>query len=130
MTTDRRYYGLGLGLALATVLFLILAIGALGIVGDGGRADRIFLGVLVVLGVGALLARFRPAGMTRALMATAAAQALLGLAATVAVLAGVDDYDGASVVDVVGITLMYASLFAASAWLFHRSTRPARTLHG
>ena len=121
MTTARTSYGLGLGLAAATLLFLVLGIGALGIVGDGGRADRIFLAVPLVLVLGALVARFRARGMTRALVATALTQVVAALAAVVAVLADVDDFAGASVADILMVSTLYAALFGVSAWLFRRS---------
>jgi hypothetical protein len=130
-TTRRRTYVLALALALATALFLVLAMGALGIVGDGGRADRIFLAVPLVLVVGALVARLRPTGMAVALLATAATQAVACVVVVVAVAAGVDDYAGASIVDIVMVSAMYAALFGGSAWLFRRSAGQgsAQNLH-
>jgi len=110
------YYVLALGVAVATVLFLVLAIGALGIIGDGGRPDRIYATVLAVLVLGSVIARLRPAGMALALLATALTQILVTV---VALLAGLPD--DASVIDVVGITAMYAALFGLSAWLFRRA---------
>lgn len=41
MTTS-TYYSSAVALAVGTVLFLILGIGALGIIGDGGRPDRLY----------------------------------------------------------------------------------------
>ena len=132
MTTHRRYYGLALGLTVATVLFLVLGIGALGIVGDGGSPDRLFLAVLAVLAVGSVIARLRAAGMAVTLAATALTQVLVALVAVVLVAAGVDDFEGASVIDVIGINAMYAGLFGLAAWLFRRSEggRSAQNLHG
>ncbi len=121
MRRTNPHYLLALGLAVASTLFLVLAVGALGIVGDGGSADRMYALVLVVGVVGAVAARLRPAGMTRTMLAMAATQAVLAVVALVAVAAGVDDFEGASVVDVVVINAMYVVLFAASAWLFHRA---------
>jgi hypothetical protein len=117
MTTARTSYALAFGLALLTVLFLILAIGALGIIGDGGRPDRIYAAVLAVLAVGTVIARLRPRGMALALAATAAAQALVTAAA---LLGGLHD-DGDSIVDILGINAMYVVLFGVSAWLFRRA---------
>jgi hypothetical protein len=74
MTTYRRYYRLGVGVALATALFLILGSGAVGIIGAGGQPDRIYAAVLAVLVVGTVIARLRPAGMAVVLAATALAQ--------------------------------------------------------
>ena len=117
MKSPATYYRLAIGVAIGTALFLILAIGALGIIGDGGRPDRIYLGVLGTLAIGSLVARFRPRGMTLALLATAFAQILV----TVTALLG-DLHGNASVVDIIGINAMYAVLFGLSAWLFHRAS--------
>ena len=121
MTSPQTYYRLAVGVALATVLFLILAIGALGIIGSGGRPDRIYAAVLGVLAVGIVLARLRPLGMALALMATALTQAVV---TATALLAGLHDTAGASVVDMLGITAMYAVLFSVSGWLFWRAAEP------
>ena len=59
MRKPTTYYFLAIGAAVATVLFLVLAIGALGIIADGGRDDRIYLAVLAVLVIGAVVARLR-----------------------------------------------------------------------
>ena len=113
----RRSYALGAALALLTVVFLLLGMGALGIVGDGDR-DAPFLAVPVVLVVGALLARFRAHGMAWALAAAAATTLLACLVAVVQV---VRADEAASLVDAVGISTTYAGMFAASGWLFRRS---------
>jgi len=113
MTT---YYLLAVGATIATVLFLVLAIGALGIIGDGGRDDRIYLAVLAVLVIGAVVARLRAHGMSLALLTTAATQALVTV---VALIAGVPE--DASVLDIVVVNSMYVALFCLSAWLFRRA---------
>ena len=53
-------------MAVGTVLFLLLGIGALGIVGDGDR-DWLYLAAPAVLLVVAVATRFRPGGMVLAL---------------------------------------------------------------
>jgi hypothetical protein len=116
MKTSKTYYRLAIGVALVTVLFLIWAIGALGIIGDGGRPDRIYLAVFAVLAIGTAVARLRPRGMALVLLATALAQALVTV---IALLAGM--HDDASVADILGINAMYVALFGLSAWLFRRA---------
>jgi len=111
-----RRYALALAVSVATVLFLLLGIGALGIVGDGGR-DWLYLAAPVVLLVVAVATRFRPGGMVLALGAAAATTLVAGVVAVVLVAA--DDTAG-SVVDVLMLTAMYAVLFAVGAWLFSR----------
>lgn len=54
--------------------------------------------------------------MALALVATAATQVLVTVVALVAGVA-----EDASVVDILGINLMYAGLFSLSAWLFRRA---------
>jgi hypothetical protein len=118
--TARTYYRLGLAAAALTALFLFLAIGALGIIGEGGEPDRLYLAVFVTLLVGTVLARLRARGMAYALGATAVVT--MGVA-VVALATGQQDTPGASVLEILGLTAMYAGLFAVSAWLFLRSAR-------
>ncbi len=118
--TSTTTYRLALAVAVGTVLFLLLGIGALGVIGSGGPADRVYLAVPVVLVLGSVLARLRPGGMAVTMLATAATQVL---APVVAFAAGLEGTEGASVLDVVGLTGMFAGLFLLSAWLFRRSAR-------
>ncbi len=118
MRTATTYYRLALAVTVATAFFLVLAIGALGIIGAGGRPDRIYVAVLAVLVAGTVVARLRPAGMALVLVATAFAQVLVTAAAF---LAGLPQERGASVVDIVGINAMYTVLFGLSAWLFRQA---------
>lgn len=105
--------------AFATLLFLVLGIGALGIIGDGD-ADRIYLAVVVVFAIGTIVARFRPQSMAAAMLATAATM----VACTgVAFVMGEHRNPGASASDMVMLTTMYAGLFAFAAGLFARSAR-------
>jgi hypothetical protein len=112
------YYRLAVAVAVLTVLFLVWAIGALGVIGDGGRPDRMYAGVLAVALIGTVLARLRPHGMALALGATALAQALV---AVIALAAGMQHDQGASVTEILGINAMYVALFGLAAWLFRRA---------
>ena len=116
MSTPRSRYLLALGACVATVVFLLLGIGALGIVGDGDR-DWLYLAAPAVLLVVAVATRFRPDGMVLALGAAAVTTVAAGAVAVVLV---ATDRATASVADVVMLTAMYAVLFAAGAWLFSR----------
>ena len=96
-----------------------------GIIGSGGEPDRIYLAVLATGVVGSIVARFRPRGMAWAMAATSAATVVVG---AVALLRGDADLPGASVAEIVGLTLFFAVPWAASAWFFLRSAewrRPA-----
>jgi hypothetical protein len=115
-STPTAQYVLALGVALATVAFLLLGIGALGIVGDGDR-DAVYLAAPVAGLVVAVVTRFRPRGMAMALGVAAVSTVVAGLW-SVGIVA-TDDVT-ASVADVVMLTLMYAGLFTLAAWLFTR----------
>jgi hypothetical protein len=112
------YYRLAVAVALGTVLFLAFGIGALGIIGPGGRPDLMYAVAVAVGVVGALLARFRSPGMALALAATAVATMLV---AVIAIADGLHRTEGASILEITGLSGMYAALFALSAWLFRRA---------
>jgi len=116
VSTPQSRYLLALGLSLLTVLFLLFGIGALGIVGDGDR-DAMYLAAPAVGLLVALVTRFRAPGMALALAAAALTTVGAGVVAVVLV---ATDRESASLVDVVGITGMYAVMLAAAAWLFSR----------
>jgi hypothetical protein len=118
MSTARTRYVLAVLVWAGTLLVLLFGIGALGIVGDGGPPDLMYVGAAAVGLVGAAIARFRPRGTALALAVTAGLTLAAGL---VAVAAGLQE-DG-SVVDVLALSAMFAALYGASAWLF-RSAAP------
>ena len=122
--TTATYYRLAVGVAVATVLFLVWAVGALGIIGEGGEPDRMYVTVLGVLAIGSVVARLRPRGMALTLLATAIAQMLV---AVIALIAGLQDTPGASVAEILGLSAMYAALFGLSGWLFWRAAEQPTT---
>lgn len=117
-TTYRRT---AVAAALGTALLLVWAIGALGVIGSGGPPDLMYVGVLLVAAAGTVLARLRPHGMATAMLATAAA---LVVVTVVALAAGLQDHEGASVADILAVNGMFAALFCVSAWLFRRAAKP------
>ena len=111
--TDRSAYRAAVSIALAAALlhtWINLAVGIIG--SEDNPANRIYGGVLAVALVGAFLARFRPDGMARAMVATAIAQALVFVIALVAGLG----FTGP-------ITVFFAALWLTSAWLFRKAAR-------
>jgi len=83
--TGSRAYGAAVGVALAAASILVWANAAVGVIGsEDNPANSMYGGVLAVGMVGALIARFRPYGMARALVATALARALAGAIAPIA----------------------------------------------
>lgn len=117
--SSRAAYRIAVGVALATALLLVWANLAVGLIGSENEpANLMYFGVLAVGLIGAFMARFRPPGMVRALLATAAAQALV---AVIALIAGMDAYPGSSVAEILLVNGLFAGLFVLSALLFRRA---------
>jgi len=75
-THQSTAYRAGAAVALLTAFLTVWVNLAVGMIGDEGNPiNLVFAGVLAVAVLGSLLARFRPAGMAWAMLATAAAQA-------------------------------------------------------
>ena len=117
-TSPTTRYLLALGVSVGTVLFLLLGIGALGIVGDGHH-DAVYLAAPAVGLLVAVATRFRASGMALALAAAALTTVVAG-AWSVGLVA--TDRVEASALDVVMLTGMYAALFAFAARLFSRAS--------
>ena len=104
-------YRAAVGIAVAAALLLIWVNLAVGIIGnEGNPANLMYLGVLAVGIIGAVVARFQPHGMARALLAMALAQVLI---AVIALITGL----GQTFV----MTGFFVALWLTSAWLFGRS---------
>src|ERR687897_1390788 len=77
-------YRAAVGIALAAAFLLVWLTGAVGIIGsEDNNANSMYIGVLGVGILGAIVARFRPHGMARMLLATALAQALVAVIALI-----------------------------------------------
>ncbi|WP_438011661.1 hypothetical protein WME89_25305 [Sorangium sp. So ce321] len=112
-STGNRAYRAAVGVALAAAFVLVWMNLAVGIIGnEENPANLMYGGVLAVGIVGAIIARFQPHGMGRAMVATALAQALV---AVIAVIAGL----GYTFV----LTGFFVALWLTSAWLFRRAAR-------
>ena len=116
MKIKKTAYRSAAGVALAGAFLLgwiALAVGILGVEGD--PADLMYVGVLAVGFIGAIIARFQPIGMSRALFATALAQALVAL---VALILGKHQSSVSSVPEILILNGFFAALFVGSALLF------------
>jgi hypothetical protein len=114
-------YRAAVGVALAAAFMLLWLMGAVGIIGvEGDPADLMYFGVLAVGIIGAVIARFRPEGMARALLAMALVQALV---AVIALIAGKHEAPISSVSEIVGLNGFFVALFIGSAWLFRHAAR-------
>jgi hypothetical protein len=118
MNTHKTMYRFAVAIALAGALVLIWLSLGVGIIGaDGDAANVMYFGVLAVGIIGALIARFRSGGMSRAMLAMALAQALI---AVIAIAGGLGrPYSGP--LELLGLNGFFVALFVGSAWLFRRA---------
>jgi hypothetical protein len=115
---DLAYRG-GAGVAIAASFLLLWVNGAVGFLGDEDNpANLLFLGVLAITIAGSVIARFRPAGMARAMFATAAAQVLVGV---IALAGGLGSPGYAGLYEAVMGSSVFAGLWLLSGGLFRRA---------
>lgn len=111
-------YRAGVGVACVTGLLLVWINGAVGIIGDVDEANVMYLGVILIGFVAACIARFEARGMTWALVATAAAQAIVPVIA----LTFVKEADFApGVAKVFLLNGVFVAAWVASALLFREA---------
>lgn len=116
-------YRLGVGMALAAGFLLIWLNAAVGLIGsEDNPANLLYAGVLAVAAIGALLARFRPLGLARAMAAAAAAQVAVPVLALLIwqPWAATNDEPWRTA-QVVGITALFVGLWGGAALLFRRA---------
>jgi hypothetical protein len=120
---DTTAYRAGFGLAVAAGLMLVWMNLAVGLVGnEENPANLFYLAVLATAFVGAVVARFRPAGMAKAMSLTALVQALVPLVAILVFRPEISTGENATgVTGIVILNTFFVLLFAASALLFRRA---------
>ncbi len=126
MTGDSAYRA-AVGVAVAAAFILVWINLAVGIIGnENNPANLMYAGVLAVAIAGAIIARFRPDGMARALVAAALAQALVAM---IALIAGLGSTGANWPQVIVVLNGFFAALWLISAWLSKKAARehtPAR----
>ena len=121
-----RTYRAAICLALAAAFILVWVNLAVGIIGDSDNvANLLYVAVLVVGIIGAIIARFQPDGMARALFAMALAQALVVAIVLIGGL-GVPEKPGTGVILI--LNGFFIALWLGSAMLFRKAARE-QTLH-
>lgn len=114
-------YRAAVGIALAAAFLLVWVNLAVGLIGsEDNPANLMYVGVLAVGLIGAVIARFQPRGMARALFATAVAQALV---AVIALIAGLGSTGPIWPRDILILTGFFAALWLISAGLFRNAAR-------
>jgi hypothetical protein len=119
--TGNTAYRAAVGVAVVAAFILVWINLAVGIIGsEDNPANLMYGGVLAVGILGALIVRFQPNGMARALGATALAQALVGM---IALIAGLGSTGANWPAPIVFLTGFFAALWLVSAWLFRQAAR-------
>jgi hypothetical protein len=114
-------YRVAVGLALAAAFLLVWINGAVGIIGsEDNPANLLYGGVLAIGFIGAIVARFHPHGMARALFATALAQALVPVIAFIIWKPSFAEAPG--ILGVFVLNAFFVMLFVGSALLFRRAS--------
>jgi hypothetical protein len=114
-------YRFAVGVALAAAFLLVWVNGAVGIIGsEDNDANLMYVGVLAIGLIGAIIARFRPHGMARALFAMALAQALV---AVIALIFGLGSGSPPGVLGILILNGFFVALFVGSALLFRYAAR-------
>lgn len=117
-------YRLGAFVAIGACVLLVWVSAAVGFLGDEDNpANGVFIAVLATVLVGAVVARLKPRGMSRTLLAAAAVQVLIG-AAALAFRLGAPGFAG--VYEAVMGTGLFATLWLVSAGLFGRAAANLR----
>jgi O-antigen/teichoic acid export membrane protein len=117
---NRTAYRSAIGVALVAAFILVWLSLGIGIIGkDGDPANLMYFGVLAVGIISAIIARFQPDGMARALSVTALAQALVAAIALIAELG----LPWSGPAEILVLNGFFVALFAGSAWLFRRAAR-------
>jgi hypothetical protein len=121
MKTGNAAYRTAVGVALAAAFILTGVTLAVGVIGtEHDDANLMYGGVLAVGIIGAVIARFQPHGMTRALFVTALAQVLVAM---IALIAGFGSTGPRWPLDILMATGFFTAMWLISAWLFRKSAR-------
>jgi len=120
-------YRAAVGVAVVTALVLVWINAAVGIIGDDEAYNLMYFGVLAVGAAGALVARFRPQGMARTLLAMAVAQMLVPT--VVLAVPALRDvlWEPPGVVGVFILNAIFPALWIGSGWLFQKAARGIAT---
>lgn len=112
-------YRAAVGVAVVAAFLLIWINLAVGIIGsEDNPANLMYAGVLGVGLIGSLIARFRPTGLSRAMVVTALAQLAVGVIAVVAELGITGENWPRPIIVLSGF---FTALWLLSAWLFRKA---------
>ena len=118
-TSRNMAYRAGAAVSVLTAFLLVWVNLAVGVLGDEDNpANLMFAGVLALALAGAMIARFRAAGMAQALLATFAAQVLAG---AIGYFAGLGAGGSQGIYEVTVGTILFGGLWLIAAGLFYKA---------
>jgi hypothetical protein len=127
--SERTVYRVAFGVGLAAAFLLAWVNGAVGIIGNENQPANLMYGAVFAVGIiGSLMARFKPLGMARTLLAAALVQMSVPVLALIIwpqVSCG-----AAGVFGVFVLNAFFATLFVISALLFRHAGDPWSTVPG
>ena len=123
-TSGNLAYRGGVAVALATAFLLVWINLAVGIIGnEDNPLNLMFFGVIAAALIGSIIARFRAAGMARAMTVAAVIQGLIGLGVF---LKGSGASEPPGPVGILLLIEFFAAAWLLSAWLFRMASRDER----
>ncbi|RPD47127.1 hypothetical protein DNI29_13340 [Hymenobacter sediminis] len=127
---DNTAYRLAAGVGVASGLLLLWANMAVGLVGsEDNPANFLYLGVLAVALVGAIMARFRPLGMSNAMFAASLTYIVVtAIALFIWTPTGAAAEPQVRLVNVLVANGAFAAIWAVSGWLFRRASANSSAL--
>lgn len=112
-------YRVAIALTLGITLFMVWANLAVGLIGSGpNTGNLLYMGVIAIVIVGSIRARFGAVGMERTMYTASFALVLL---AGIGLLTNMDEYPGSSVKEIIAVNGFFATLYAVAGSLFHFS---------
>jgi hypothetical protein len=119
--TGNFSYRAAVVIAVVTAFILVWVNAAVGIIGTEDEfVNLMYIGVLGVGFIGAFIARFKPHGMSRVMFAMTLA---LMLIAVIALITGMHQLPGSSVLEILIANGFFAAPFVGSALLFRKAAR-------
>jgi hypothetical protein len=119
-------YRFGAATAFGAAFLLVMATGAVGVIGSEDHPGNLLYHAVLALGLGgAFAADYKPRGMARAMVASAAGTVLVGV---LAVSGGWGEgMEPNWLAAIVGATVFFGGAWLAAAWLFQRAAREQGT---
>ncbi|MFV1884021.1 MAG: hypothetical protein ACMZ7B_06015 [Balneola sp.] len=112
-------YKMATGLALVSVLFLIWANLAVGLIGSENNPENLMYFAVILIGmIGAGISRFKPKGMMLTLFAMAASMVIIAL---IAFALGAHHYPYSSTMEILGVTAFFTVPFILSGLLYRNA---------